>query len=576
MFLLMALRLTFGGKPCPSEWGCISEPVADLATDLLHCKEWDPDDFHSPLQSQMPHPKALHRSVPFAKAKETIVEIPAEDDGKCDVYIDDTTSIGPDINNNWKRLQACILFAIHIFCRPLSHNEPIPRDNVVAAAKLTAEGRLEEVKTLLGWVFDTRRLLISLPVDKLNCWTSDILDIIIASEATYKQLDTIIGRLNHVGYIIPTARHFLSRIRNLKSKARFERTTHIPQLVKADLYLWLDFLKQANKGISMNLLTYRTPTHVYRSDACEHGLGGFSAKGRAWRWQIPDNLLDRAHINLLEFLASITCIWIDEIEGNIAPEDCLLALGDNTSATGWLRRSNFIESDEQDHDTTTKLLAARHLATIIQRSSSCLYSQWFPGDDNIVSDSLSRDNHLTDDLLTNLLHKHVPHQLPPNFKIKLLPSKIVSWLSCLLAKLPVNTGRQVQHKMSKLAHGNDGQASSQQWKYKTIPSSSNSSHGSAPSSSVHSHKPCEKQHFLKEMSTPWLRERSVPPSTTWHRPSGLITGQTPKLMTEADCLAFFNNNTKVTRTSTATQNNKKRSRSSCSENLQRTDQRSRT
>ena len=35
--LLAALRLTFGGKPFPSEWGCISETVADLANDILHC-----------------------------------------------------------------------------------------------------------------------------------------------------------------------------------------------------------------------------------------------------------------------------------------------------------------------------------------------------------------------------------------------------------------------------------------------------------------------------------------------------------------------------------------------------------
>jgi hypothetical protein len=27
--VLMYLRLTFGGKPCPSEWGAISETVCD-------------------------------------------------------------------------------------------------------------------------------------------------------------------------------------------------------------------------------------------------------------------------------------------------------------------------------------------------------------------------------------------------------------------------------------------------------------------------------------------------------------------------------------------------------------------
>ena len=38
--LLAALRLTSGGKPCPSEWGCISETVAFLDSIILECIEW--------------------------------------------------------------------------------------------------------------------------------------------------------------------------------------------------------------------------------------------------------------------------------------------------------------------------------------------------------------------------------------------------------------------------------------------------------------------------------------------------------------------------------------------------------
>ena len=547
LFLLMALRLTFGGKACPSEWGCISEPTADLATDILNCAEWDPKEIHSPLQSKMPQKKTLHPSIPFAQARETIVDIPAEDKGKCDVYLDDTTAIGPDIGNNASRLEACILLAFYIICRPLAPNEPIPRDDAVAEAKLLAEGGIEEVKTLLGWVFDSRRLLISLPDDKCHSWTADILDILISSEATYQELDTIIGRLNHVGYIIPTARHFLSRIRKLKMKAKFKRKVSIPAQVHADFNLWCGFLKKANKGMSMNLLTYRRPTHIYRSDACEHGLGGFSAKGRAWRWTIPTHLLSRAHINLLEFLASIICIWVDAIEGVIKPEDCLLSLGDNTSATGWLRRSNFLEEGEEDHDTTVKLLAARHLASTIQQTDSCLYSQWFPGKDNDISDSLSRDTHLSDKHLTNLLNKCVPHQIPPNFRISPLPSEIVCWVSCLLAKLPVNKQRQVQHKMSVHARGEDGRVFSQQWKSDKTHSSTTLSPGPAPFSSVPSPKPCGKPVSLNDMSTPWLKAQSEPPLITWHRPSGLITGQIHEQMTEDDCLTFFSNNTAATR-----------------------------
>ena len=87
--LLAALRLTFGGNTCPGEWGCISKTVADLATDILHCNEWDPSEIHSPLQHIMPEPKPLPPHILLAPAMSPIVTLPSEDHGKVNVYIDD-------------------------------------------------------------------------------------------------------------------------------------------------------------------------------------------------------------------------------------------------------------------------------------------------------------------------------------------------------------------------------------------------------------------------------------------------------------------------------------------------------
>ena len=63
--LLAALRLTFGGNLCPSERGCISETVADLATNILHCDEWDPSEIHSPLRHMLSKPKPLLTHIPL-------------------------------------------------------------------------------------------------------------------------------------------------------------------------------------------------------------------------------------------------------------------------------------------------------------------------------------------------------------------------------------------------------------------------------------------------------------------------------------------------------------------------------
>ena len=120
----------------------------------------------------------------------------------------------------------------------------------------------------------------------------------------------------------------------------------------------------------MTLLTYCSPTHVYRSDACKHGIGGFSAEGKARRWKILDKLLSQAHINLLEFLGSIVCIWLDILDKDTPPESCLLAMGDSTTAIGWLKKSNLEEVDEEDTDTTAKILAFRWLARLVKSSGS--------------------------------------------------------------------------------------------------------------------------------------------------------------------------------------------------------------
>ena len=176
----------------------------------------------------------------------------------------------------------------------------------------------------------------------------------------------------------------------------------------------------------MNLLAYLQPTHVYLSDVCENGLGGLSELGRAWRWLIPVHLRSRAHINLLEFLGNIVCIWVNIIDKSIPLESCLLSMGDSTSAMGWMQKSNITNDDKKDTDTIAKLAAAHHLARIVQDSLSCLYNQLFCGEDNDVSDSLSRYHHSSASVLINLLSSSILNQHPPDFKIAPLPPVIDS------------------------------------------------------------------------------------------------------------------------------------------------------
>ncbi len=111
-----------------------------------------------------------------------------------------------------------------------------------------------------------------------------------------KELESIIGRLTHLSLILPAVHHFISRIRELHTRAaqNNQTLTKVSDPCVADLELMLLFINKANKGINMNIIAFRKPTHVYQSDLCPAGLGGFSHEGFAWRFYLPEHLRFRA------------------------------------------------------------------------------------------------------------------------------------------------------------------------------------------------------------------------------------------------------------------------------------------
>jgi hypothetical protein len=99
-----------------------------------------------------------------------------------------------------------------------------------------------------------------------------------------------------------------------------------------------NFLEHGSKGISMNQIAYRKPTHVYRSDACPAGMGGYSHKGFTGQFYLPDNLKFRASNNLLEHMAGIISPWVDILVGRLNDGDCSLSMTDSTTSEGWMQK----------------------------------------------------------------------------------------------------------------------------------------------------------------------------------------------------------------------------------------------
>jgi hypothetical protein len=55
--------------------------------------------------------------------------------------------------------------------------------------------------------------MILLPNNKFEAWSADLRAIVAASKGTYGELESTLGRLNHVAYVTPLARHFLNKLR---------------------------------------------------------------------------------------------------------------------------------------------------------------------------------------------------------------------------------------------------------------------------------------------------------------------------------------------------------------------------
>jgi hypothetical protein len=167
-------------------------------------------------------------------------------------------------------------------------------------------------------------------------------------KTSFKELEKLVGRLNHAATACPLMRYFLNRLRRMLSAwdTNKKLIRYLSSPVLEDLKLWhRSFLPKIHKGMSLNQITYRRPTVVSWSDACPQGMGGYDSLGNAWQFQLSpdDTVACHSSNNSLEFVAALISVWVAIITRE-NKEDCFLALGDNMSAMGWLHKANIDES----------------------------------------------------------------------------------------------------------------------------------------------------------------------------------------------------------------------------------------
>ena len=441
-------RLPFGAAAGPSLYSTISEAVFELCNDILQENTWDPDGLHSEYYfDKLYPPEKLSDDIEFGEAMPLAVDFPIRE-RYCDGYIDDSIGVCVDHDNNVKKCQQALPLAIDTFMRPRTDNETVFREDHIQPTKLKGEGTPTERRVVLGWLLCTRELRIYLPITKAIYWTQNIKELLTPDKLVRaKELEQLIGKLNHIGFILPHSRYFLNRIRHLFYLAKKFGPQKIKERVHKDLILWQKFLEQSSQvGTNLNLITYSKWSTKICTDACEHGLGGWNtSNGICWRIPLPNWMIGKFHINFLEFLAAWIGIWIELLN---CPKSYMriLCLTDSSSALGWLYKSNFCPDSQKYND-----IVARKLATTMMEKEAALYSQHIKGSSNTIADSLSRDQHLSSKKLIFALNAIYESQVQTDLTmLQQVPSEITCFLASLKDGETKNLGSQVARTPSRL------------------------------------------------------------------------------------------------------------------------------
>ena len=111
-------------------------------------------------------------------------------------------TVAADVADNLERITKTPVTIMYAVADNASTSDlKTKRKNIVAEDKMIAEGAAEEQKICLGWLLDTRRLRVRLPMHKVKAWKYQIDTILLKATVGNKELQSVLGRLENVAQV---------------------------------------------------------------------------------------------------------------------------------------------------------------------------------------------------------------------------------------------------------------------------------------------------------------------------------------------------------------------------------------
>ena len=117
----------------------------------------------------------------------------------------------------------------------------------------------------------------------------------------------------------------------------------------------MKFLQRVTtNGVPINNIVFVKPSVTLWSDACEYSKGGYSENGLEWQCKIPDAGHGKLTLNLLEFLAPATTIYMAVLQ--TVQGSHILTLTDSSSALVWFHKASFDPVNAESNDAVARCL----------------------------------------------------------------------------------------------------------------------------------------------------------------------------------------------------------------------------
>ena len=302
----------------------------------------------------------------FATFLEWCVKDVARVDSFLSHYLDDYISYGPPGTN----IAQYILDTFHAVCQELG----IP---------VSPEKILNQTTCLifLGLIINTILQEVRVPQDKLIEVKDKILDFISRSKVTLRELQSLIGSLNFLCRAVAPGRPFVRRLAFLtRNVIEPHFKVRLPAWAKADLQLWLHFLKAYNGVTFFRDLDWvdNTELSLY-TDSSNIGLGlYFNGKFAYSTWPANTDkwLISTAFMEIFP-IAICLLLWAEQLTNKKVLFYC-----DNKSTVQII--NNLSSSCPQ----IMKVVRCIVLTTL--KYNVTLRSVHLPGKKNVLCDSLSR------------------------------------------------------------------------------------------------------------------------------------------------------------------------------------------